>query len=364
MQNELLSLLSLNIPEPAAHHTGFLEISGMAHYENVNSRIYAHFLSSENDGIRLTFLSTLLELIEEKSGKQLGMQNIKVQLEDPTNKNYRIDILIKDEVNKTAIIIENKLYHYLNNDLLNYWEHVDYPEEQKTGVLLTLEPHAIPENVQGKFINITHGEWISRIRKNGLPMGLPANYYQYINDFANTIDQLTKSYAMNEQARFYFQHAPKIIQAKTTMDEAHSFLENQMDILAGKLGWSKYGSANNWKNFWDQENKINSYLTVWYDPILNGELRFKIIIELWKEDLKHIGKLEELLKSSEQFSHMYRGDVTKTYAHFGVRDYTLTFAELERFGEHLCKLIIKDFAETMVAIIQEIYGDKKWVGNF
>jgi hypothetical protein len=367
MTNELQLLLSLDIPSATPNPDGFLEIAGIAHYENVNSRIYAHFLNSEHEGIRSAFMDALLELIEEKSGKQLDIQNYRAQLEDPTNKNYRIDILIKDEVNQSAIIIENKIYHILNNDLLNYWEHVQFKDENKVGVLLTLEPHYIPEVVKGKFININHNDWINRIRKNGLPMGLPANYYQYINDFATTIDRLTKSYAMNEETHFYFQHAPKIIAAKRTMDEAYHFLENQLDILAAKLNWSKYGSAINWKNFWDAEKEFHSYLTVWYDPIINGELKFRIFIELWKEDIEYADELTSLLKDNQQFKKMYRGESTKNYMHFGVRDYTLTLTELEHFGEHLYQLILSDFAETIVKIIQYRYPDHnidKWLPNF
>lgn len=366
-QSGLLQLLSLTIPKASGQPDGFLEIAGIAHRENVNSRIYAHFLNSHHSGVRSSFLNALLELVTEKSGKSIDIQSCVALLENATDKNCRIDLLIKDHGNQSAIVIENKIYHHLDNDLLHYWDHVPCKEENKVGVLLTLEPHTIPEEVAGKFVNITHNEWIGRIRQNGLPMDIPANYYHYITDFANTIDRLTKSYTMNEQARFYFQHAPKVIEAKNTMDQAYGFLEDQLNILAGKLGWSTYGSAIDWKNFWDAENELHTYLTVYYGPIINGELNCQIILELMNEDQTKMGELEPLLIDSPQYQQMHRGESTKRYVHFGVRDYTLTMAELEHFGEHLYQLVLRDFAATLLTIIRHYYPHvniSKWASNF
>ncbi len=368
MTSELLSLLSLPIPEATPATNGFLEIAGIAYHENVNSRIYAHFLNLEHEGVRLSFVNALLQLVHEKSGKDIALHTFTAQLEEVTNKNYRIDLLLKDPGNKTAVIIENKIYHHLDNDLENYWNHVPFEEKDKVGVLLTLYPHAIPEEVIGKFINITHSEWIGRIRANGLPMGIPPNYCIYINDFATTIDRLTKSYAMNEQARFYFQHASKIMAAKHTMDEAHRFIEDQLDVLCARLGWSKYGSSWEWRNIWDKENTINTFFTIWYDPIIKGELKFSIFLELTGQDKERMAELEPILANSEQFNAMeQKTHSAKHYIHFGVRNYTLTMEELEHFGEHMYQLILRDFAETIVTIIKYYYPDKnidKWLPNF
>lgn len=373
MNPDLTSLLFLPIPEANPNPKGFLEIAGIAHYENVNSRVYTHFLNiQEYPAIRFAFLDALLQLIEEKSDKVLSLQNFTALLEDVTNLQYRIDILIKDNQNKTAIIIENKIHHVLNNDLRNYWDHVPFPKENKVGILLTLNPHPTNDpRMIPEFINITHSEWINRIKENGLPFGIPSNYYQYINDFASTIDNLTKSYMMNEQAKFYFQHAPKIKQAKQTMDAASGFLNDQMNLLAGKLGWCAEGSAFDWKYIWDKENDLYTYFTIWYGPIVNhGELKFSIILELSRKDKDRMNLLEPILEDIAQYKniemrHMTRSD--RHFVHFCVREYSITFNELERFGEYLYELILRDFSEIIVTIIKEFYPDlniSKWIHNF
>ena len=92
-----------------------------------------------------------------------------------TKQGNRIDISIFNKAQQKAIIIENKIYHHLDNDLSDYWSHYNYPDTNKIGILLTLKPHGIPTEVAGKFVNITHLEWKERIlsykTKAGLDLG-------------------------------------------------------------------------------------------------------------------------------------------------------------------------------------------------
>lgn len=368
MNHELQELLSLDIPLSNRVPDGFLEIAGIAHYENINSRIYAHFLNSDHEGLCSSFVNALLQLVNEKSGKDLSLISHIASLETITDQKKRIDILINDKLNRTAVIIENKIYHHSRfNDLKNYWDHIGYPKENKVGVLLTLNPKTIDPKFSENFINITHSEWIGRIRDNGLPTDIPPNYSVYINDFFKTIDRLTKSYAMNEQSRFYFQHAKKIIQAKNTMDEANRFINEQLNLLSSKLGWEKHNSTSEWRNIRDNKNNINTFLTIWCKPILDGELKFSIFLELTNKDKERRTDLEVLLSDSEQFGQMRKGDPRKNYIHFGIRNYSLTMEELERFGEHVYNIILSDFAETIVTIVKYYYGEevmKDWIENF
>jgi PD-(D/E)XK nuclease superfamily len=368
MSPELLSLLTLPIPLAKPPPNGFLEIAGMAHYENVNSRIYAHFLNSEHEGVRSSFLDALLQLVHEKCKKDISLHSYTATLENVTDKKKRIDILLEDKGNKTAIIIENKIYHHSKfNDLNNYWNHIQYPKENKVGVLLTLKQEVIAPQFAENFINITHSEWIGCIRANGLSDDIPPNYYLYINDFAATIDHLTKSYAMNEHARFYFENAPKIIQAKHTMDAANRFIDHQLNYLCSKLGWEKHNSTSEWRNIRDNENKIDTFFTIWFKPILHGKMEFSIFLELTNKDKERMSNLESVLANCEQFKQMKHGKPKKNYIHFGLQHYPLTMEELEHFGEHLYQLILRDFAETIVTIIKYYYPDKnidKWLPNF
>lgn len=356
---ELLQLLSLEIPTAIHPEPGFLEITGMAHYENVNSRIYAYFLDqSKHRELANSFVESLQKIIEEKLNKTIELDDYLVTNEELTKKNYRIDITLNDQANKSAILIENKIYHYLHNDLEDYWDHYKYPDENKLGVLLTLYPHDIPKEVKGKFVNITHQEWVTKIQANGLPSKLPTKIYTYLNDFFETIDSLTKSNHMNDQAKFYFQHAKQVIKAQETQSEAQNFLANQMEKLAGKLGWQVYGGESDRKNIWDQKNDLKTYYTIVYGPLLNGDGHIQIIIELHGDDMKQVDALDTILKGNKKFEVMKRGITSKWNIHFACRPYTLDIEKIENFADTVFQIIKDDFDDVMKIILKHNYPHK------
>ena len=351
---ELTSLLSLTIPEAVPSPNGFLEIIRKSHHENINSSIYAYFINSKEPFVSELFLNSLLELIEEQSGRNFSFGEAFAECEVKTATG-RLDILISDKLGNEYLIIENKIYHWLHNDLMDYWNHVKAPDEKKIGILLTLEKHAIPEHVQGKFINITHGEWISRIKSKGIPFGISPRTNTYITDFVNTIDHLTKSYEMDEQSKFYFQHANRILKVQETIGAAHRFLNDQFQLIADKLGLQNYGNALEWRNFWDADNNIDIYMTIVTSPLLRGELRYQLILELNRKDKERYLEIESLLKDDPQFKLMRRGESKWSYIHFGVRSYEITMEELESFAEIVVKKIQEDFAETLIKAIETFY---------
>ncbi|WP_298417129.1 PD-(D/E)XK nuclease family protein [uncultured Kordia sp.] len=134
----LTDFLALEIPTVKVPPDGFLEIIGLSHYETINSRIYSYFLDQEkNENISSLFIYSLAEIILEKTGKSIIIDTFEVFTEVSTTKG-RIDIVIEDCNNKSVIIIENKIYHHLNNPLLDYWKHYKY--KNKLGIILTLKP--------------------------------------------------------------------------------------------------------------------------------------------------------------------------------------------------------------------------------
>lgn len=359
MNHDLIDLLTLKIPSAETNPVGFLEIAGMAHYENVNSRVYAYFLNQNNySELAQRFVEALLALVKEKTGKEIELNQYDIVTEDLTNKNNRIDITLNDTESQSAIIIENKIYHYLHNDLDDYWEHFNYPAENKIGILLTLEAHSIPEYAKGKFVNVTHAEWTNRIQQNGLPSKLPQNIYTYLNDFFATIEQLTKSTTMNEQTKFYFEHTQQVLLAKKTEEEALAFISGQIQQLAGMLDWEVYGKSYDWRNIWDAKNELKTYYTIWYRPLLEGELKVWIVIEMNGEDMKRELELDEYLKSNKQYLALdKKTHRTSHMVHYLGKEYSLSMNELENLAETLEGHIDKDFADVMKLILD--YNNQK-----
>ena len=98
-----------------------LNIAGYPHYENVSSNILAFFLNPNNEhGLGQLMLSSLLNLA---AAIETNQNNIRVSREVYTINGGRLDILI--ETDNQLIGIENKIYHYLANDLEDYSNTLD-----------------------------------------------------------------------------------------------------------------------------------------------------------------------------------------------------------------------------------------------
>ena len=358
-----LFLTKTHIPTVQSN-IGFLEIIRKQHHENINSSIYAHFINSHDEGVKSVFSEALFEIIEKKTDKKIAITNAFAQTEVSTG-NGRIDILISDASGEQTIIIENKIRHWLDNDLNDYWNFVKIDEGSKIGILLTLEPH-ISELPDG-FISITHKEWITGVKNKIVSYELPTNYSVYIHDFIHTIENLSKNYKMNESAKFYFNNATQVLKAQNTINEAYTFLNNQLDIVSKELGWNPFGNSMNWRNFWDEANNIDTYLTIITKEIINGNFQFTLIIELNRLDKDREEDVRQLLSNHPQLNGKYRGESVGSYVHFLCANYPVSFEELGSFGQVIVEKIRKDFGDILITIIEYLYPNKdisSWRDNF
>ena len=145
----------------------YLSIAKQPHYENVLSNIYAFYFDTNGEhNLGNLFIQSLLGLI---SGSNIVKGDSKKVLEEfcdfdcdteySTDKNGRIDLLLSND--KNAIIIENKVYHHLNNDLSDYWNSIKLNENNKIGLVMSLHPIS---DIQHKhFVNITHLDFLNAV---------------------------------------------------------------------------------------------------------------------------------------------------------------------------------------------------------
>ena len=162
---------------------------------------------------------------------------------------------------------------------MDYWDHFTYNINVKIGVLLTLKTSDIPIEVSNKFINITHWEWINKVKSNFDFTKIENNRLKiYLEDFINTIETMSTTYKLNQSAKFFFENAKKVNQAYETITEGHRFMIEQYQLIASKLGLDEYGNDILFRNFWDEANQIDIYLTVTtHDIILGDSFCYKII---------------------------------------------------------------------------------------
>jgi hypothetical protein len=363
MQNEydtLESFLEKSEIPVIQNPIGFLEIIKKQYHENINSSVYAHFINCSHQQVKELFLNALIEIIEKKSDKRIQMFDAFAQTEITTSTG-RLDILIGGNLDSGKILIENKINHWLDNDLLEYWDFVKCPEQEKIGVLLTLNQHEIPENVKGKFINITHREWIWSVKENYNPEDFPINYQVYISDFIQTIENLTKSHKMNEATKFYFQYPTQILKARDTITQAHQFINEQLQYVANEIGWQTYGNSMDWRNFWDEHNFIDTYLTIITKDLLEGKNHFTLILELKRKDKERLSEVKDLLfeLNHKQFNPELKMLDHKDYLHFQFKIYTVSNEEMEELGKIIVQKIKEDFADMTFQVIEYLYPEKK-----
>jgi hypothetical protein len=220
-------------PEPLP---SFLHISGFPHYEEVISNWYAFFFNTSNPhGFGTLFIDSLIELINESNPNTdfptfERCQVIREKYVDGKS----IDLLLYDdaivdqgkESYRNAIIIENKVFAALYNDLDFYIGNIK-TDENKIGIVLSITPlNGMPTG----YTSITHGNLIEKISSNLGRYLLYSNekYILLLKDFIQQIILFRKTDNMKEYVNFYFQNAEKI-------NELSQIRTKAMDVVIEEL---------------------------------------------------------------------------------------------------------------------------------
>lgn len=351
---ELLHLLAQDIPPKKAPKFGFLELISKSHDETIISKIYEFFLDNNNDErLANAFLDALLKLIEGK-GKSIEIKGQRVSTEITTEAKNRIDIVV--EGNDSVIIIENKIYHYLDNPLDDYWNHYDVRAfNQKVGIVLTLESQTIPREHAENYINIRHIDWINEVKNGGLPPDIDPKIYIYLNDFFNTIESLTKYTEMNERAKFYLKNAKKAYDIACTGDDARLYISNQLKIVAERYELSLWSTRSNegwYRAIWKPNHPI--FIGILYNKLIEGEKYFIIKLETNKgPELAH--RIQGHLKSTNYYEKEELKDAEIVPVGKG-KELAIYFRKLHIDNNNLGKLAdtIYEFIQVEVDILNEL----------
>lgn len=207
----------MSIPKPQRWERSLMDITGVTHHENMWSEIYKFFfIENEQHLMGDLFIRSLEELI----GLGHFLIDFTVEREFVVNDDKRIDILLYNKDSRKAIIIENKVYHSLNNDLNLYQRSVRKmlggKADVKTIVLgmhhynLALYKQASEIETSNKF-SITHKELLDKVFDNlsAYIKGARTEYIfllkEYYKNICNMINKLDLSvldfYSHNENAQ-------------------------------------------------------------------------------------------------------------------------------------------------------------------
>ena len=343
------------IPKIKKRPKTFLGIAKQPHYENVMSNIYAFYFNvDEVHGMQDLFINSLLEIINESKlrdqKKVAAISDFEVSTEVSTKKNGRIDILLSSEDH--AIIIENKVYHTLNNNLEDYWNSIkvtDNNEDNKIGIVLSLNKLSVNHR---QFINITHLELLKRVIQNlgSYVMDAKEKYVVFLKDFYQNSINLSKSEMDSKELKFYFDNQPKIIEVKDFHFAVRTHIVNQVEQVVGLVDenlqlQSSKGEGNKRLRYYLSPKNKSLMITVFFEKLLTPEKRLILIVEL----------KDELLKNKEQYHKIaftpeeeiinipaFYSDGNSKWCHFAVVSYILNENEVSNLSQFIVEKLEKD----------------------
>lgn len=173
---------------PPEQKKAFLEIIGLNHLESVSSKLLEFFFDTEEaHGLNDLCMQALYDCITKSITERPYIKTKSVEQEVVTDENSRIDIVI--DTYDDLIIIENKLFHTINNPFATY---VHYGEQRREGqishyVVLGIKP---PEQLYSPFIFISHFELTKAIQRHfgEYVMNADPHYVTLLVDYLHALD--------------------------------------------------------------------------------------------------------------------------------------------------------------------------------
>lgn len=349
------------IPKVKEKPLTFLEIAKQPHYENVWSNIYAFYFDvNGKHGLKDLFIKSLLQVINTKRSKAFQFSTkFTIQTEFFTEDNGRIDLLLSND--NEAIIIENKVFHHLNNNLDDYWESMSQPNKQ--GIILSL--NEINNIKHFGFINITHLELLNSVMQNfGIYLSTASDKFTiFLKDFYQNIINLSNP--MDSQSiDFYYQHSKKI-------NQAIELKESMIDYILSEVekGCSHIPDTIFYKTGQNRKQDYDYYLsdlsndlmyTIAFGDLLSGNNSLTVIIELQNDVFENNQeKLENLkLKLNKDEKLLLRSDFLST-AHYAEQTFKLTSSDFQNLNQFIAKSILESPLKSIFNKIEDaLFGEK------
>ena len=324
------------------------DIAGFPHYENVISNVYAWFLDpAESHGLGTLFIDSLQKLI----GTEYEFDNPVVYREYGISGQQRIDLVVEncgenDTSRPThALIIENKMFHHLHNNLNDYYNHFEIADSNKQGVLLTIAPQN-PNHEQ--FVNITHQQWLQEVWSNISPttgrkgnplLHLPEDTLYHLKQFTRNLN----NYAMHQQAKEHFtfyqknqKEIKKVIELKKTLEE-HIFQQIKLvPELITALPLTSDQRRSRIQAYYMEAGYPNIYYTIYPYIMGDDQPRVEIIIEVSLEEAERLLK-ERPPELEEKYNHLIKKEQYRwaggLYLHYAKKNLKVTNDNIESLGQ-------------------------------
>lgn len=186
------------LPRTKKNDETFTSICGFSYQEKVFTNILAFFFDTKREhNLGNLFVESLVEAAGLNSDDFL--EDFSSETEVCTKKGNYIDLLLRGD--KKNIVIENKIYAELYNDLDDYYESAqEEGKKNPLGIVLSLcklGGKIIESNPKYKFV--VYEDFLNQIKKNLGFYKRNANqkYIPFLSDFIETIENLLRKEPMN-----------------------------------------------------------------------------------------------------------------------------------------------------------------------
>lgn len=320
----------------------FLGISKQPHFENVWSNIYAFFFDPNAEhNLDNLFLQSLIQLINENTNEKFYFNSsFDIDTEYGTNNNGRIDILLSN-LNE-AIIIENKVYHHLNNDLQDYWNSI--VQTKKQGVILSLQKIHKSQINNPNFIGISHLELLQRIITNLPNYFSNANekYIIFLKDFYQNIINTTNPMDINI-IKFFCRNHEEINQIKEIRNSYVGYVISEVEKARENIDekLEPYGSRNENFRYYLCPNQGNLMITIVFGELFAEKQELLIIVELQNELIEQKEKIKSIDFDEAEIPYL-RPEFYNTkgsWAHFAIQLVKPTENDIMNLGDFISKTV-------------------------
>lgn len=213
-------------------------ICGFPHYERVASNVLAFFLDNKREhGLGDLFIQSLLAcggIVSE--GLDL---NYEVMTEVQTDKGNLIDLVVESD--SFIIIIENKIYASLYNDLEDYYGHYAKARNSNVGprqiFAFVLSLTKIPP-IHSKYIFIDYESLFLEIKTRLGEVAIRANlrYLLLLFDFITNVENLKRGSTMdNEFINFVKEHTNEIDNINTRLKKIHDDFRHVVEAVNSQI---------------------------------------------------------------------------------------------------------------------------------
>jgi len=343
--------------DPPKDRTIF-DISEYPYYEDIISNWYAFFFDpSAEHSLRDLFLQSLIEIINER-GSESFMQNCHVEREFQTDKGGFIDLVLYEQAEEgekfeSAIIIENKIYAGIYNDLDDYYNSVITEPGQKVGVVLSLHKIKV-KDLPEEFINITHEELLEAIQRNlgEYVASAKLKYIHTLQDFISNLKQMTRPEEMQDHIKYYFDNATKIDDLLSLKVQAKNYLKENLRRAVARNHYERKRDGEGAFRFaytFGPSNYCVMFYLYYIETILR-EQKFNLSVWLYgKEVVKHWNRVDGIEKiNREKYQQEYQlklfpHEQYDKWASLADKEYEIT--NIENFGEEVVEFLETDWSE-------------------